>query len=69
MDFKLVLKFQSTGGQLRAIGQLVEGLNRGDKKQTFLGVTGSRKTLMMVNVIVRVSRPALVLAHNETLAA
>ena len=51
MDFKLVSKFQPTGDQPRAIDQLVEGLNRGDKEQTLLGVTGSGKTFTMANVI------------------
>ena len=69
MDFKLVSKFQPTGDQPRAIDQLVEGLNRGDKEQTLLGVTGSGKTFTMANVIARVNRPTLVLAHNKTLAA
>lgn len=68
MDFKLVSKFQPTGDQSRAIDQLVEGLNREDKKQALLGVTGSEKTFTVVNVIVRVNRLMLVLAHNKTSA-
>ena len=69
MDFKLVSKYRPTGDQPKAIGQLVEGLLHGDKEQTLLGVTGSGKTFTMANVIARVNRPTLVLAHNKTLAA
>ena len=69
MDFKLVSKYRPTGDQPKAIGQLVEGLLHGDKEQTLLGVTGSGKTFTMANVIERVNRPTLVLAHNKTLAA
>ena len=69
MDFKLVSKYQPTGDQPKAIDQLVEGLLQGDKEQTLLGVTGSGKTFTMANVIERVNRPTLVLAHNKTLAA
>lgn len=69
MDFKLVSQFQPMGDQPKAIGQLVQGLNRGDKEQTLLGVTGSGKTFTMANVIQQVNRPTLVLAHNKTLAA
>jgi len=57
------------GDQPKAIGQLVEGLKRGDKAQTLYGVTGSGKTLTMAWVVEAVQRPALVLAHNKTLAA
>ncbi len=67
--FKLVSKYKPTGDQPQAIEQLVEGLNRGDKEQVLLGVTGSGKTFTMANVIERVNRPTLVLAHNKTLAA
>ncbi|MGN0660417.1 MAG: excinuclease ABC subunit UvrB, partial [Oscillospiraceae bacterium] len=67
--FKLHSKFKPTGDQPRAIEKLVEGINRGDKEQTLLGVTGSGKTFTMANVIERVNRPTLVLAHNKTLAA
>ncbi len=57
------------GDQPQAIDELVDGLNRGYKEQTLLGVTGSGKTFTMANVIARVNRPTLVLAHNKTLAA
>ena len=67
--FKLVSKFKPTGDQPQAIDKLVEGINRGDKAQTLLGVTGSGKTFTMANIIERVNRPTLVLAHNKTLAA
>ncbi|MBE0610794.1 MAG: DEAD/DEAH box helicase family protein, partial [Dehalococcoidia bacterium] len=58
-----------TGDQPQAIEKLVEGVNRGDRYQTLLGVTGSGKTFTMANVIQQTGRPALVLAHNKTLAA
>ena len=67
--FKLHSKFKPTGDQPQAIEKLVEGINRGDKEQTLLGVTGSGKTFTMANVIERVNKPTLVLAHNKTLAA
>ncbi len=67
--FKLVSKYQPTGDQPEAIEKLVDGLERGDKEQVLLGVTGSGKTFTMANVIARVNRPTLVLAHNKTLAA
>jgi len=68
---KFVLKsdYQPTGDQPEAIEALVEGLNKGLKAQTLLGVTGSGKTFTMANVIAKVNRPTLVLAHNKTLAA
>ncbi len=69
MDFKLVSKYKPTGDQPQAIEKLVEGINRGDREQVLLGVTGSGKTFTMANVIARVNRPTLVLAHNKTLAA
>lgn len=68
-QFKLVSPFQPTGDQPQAIETLVKGIERGDKAQTLLGVTGSGKTFTMANVIARVNRPTLVLAHNKTLAA
>jgi excinuclease ABC subunit B len=68
-EFKIVSEFQPTGDQPQAIEQLVEGLRRGYRAQTLLGVTGSGKTFTMASVIERVQRPALVLAHNKTLAA
>lgn len=67
--FKLVAPYHPTGDQPQAIDALVTGLEAGDKKQTLLGVTGSGKTFTMANVIARVNRPTLVLAHNKTLAA
>src|SRR5215212_615252 len=67
--FSIVSDFQLAGDQARAIGELVEGLNRGDKHQVLLGVTGSGKTYSMAQVIARVNRPTLVMAHNKTLAA
>ena len=69
MNFKLVSKYQPTGDQPKAIRQLVDGLNRGEKAQTLLGVTGSGKTFTMANIINEVQRPTLILAHNKTLAA
>ena len=67
--FKLVAPYTPTGDQPEAIEQLVAGIQRGDKEQTLLGVTGSGKTFTMANVIARVNKPTLVLAHNKTLAA
>ena len=67
--FKLVSEYQPTGDQPAAIDSLVNGLNAGMREQTLLGVTGSGKTFTMANVIARVNRPTLVLAHNKTLAA
>ncbi|WP_069987243.1 excinuclease ABC subunit UvrB [Massilioclostridium coli] len=67
--FKLVSPYQPTGDQPEAIAKLVQGLQRGDKEQTLLGVTGSGKTFTMANVIAQVNKPTLVLAHNKTLAA
>jgi excinuclease ABC subunit B len=69
MDFRVVSDFTPTGDQPRAIDQLVKGIETGDKFQTLLGVTGSGKTFTMANVVERVQRPTLVLAHNKTLAA
>ena len=69
MDFKLVSDFQPTGDQPEAIRQLVEGLQRGDRAQTLLGVTGSGKTFTVANVLAQLNRPALILSHNKTLAA
>ena len=67
--FKLVSHYQPTGDQPQAIARLVEGVERGDRCQTLLGVTGSGKTFTMANVIAKCNRPTLVLAHNKTLAA
>ena len=67
--FELVSSFQPTGDQPEAIAGLVEGVNKGYKEQVLLGATGSGKTFTMANVIARLNRPTLVLAHNKTLAA
>src|ERR671921_2875645 len=67
--FNLVSDFSLAGDQKRAIGELVEGLQRGDSAQVLLGVTGSGKTFSMAQCISRVNRPTLVMAHNKTLAA
>ena len=67
--FKLVSPYQPTGDQPQAIDSLVNGIKSGIKEQTLLGVTGSGKTFTMANIIERVQRPTLVLAHNKTLAA
>ena len=67
--FNLVTDFEIAGDQGRAIDELVEGLNRGDKAQVLLGVTGSGKTFTMAQCIAQVNRPTLVMAHNKTLAA
>ena len=69
MKFKLTSKYQPTGDQPEAIRQLTEGVERGDRAQVLLGVTGSGKTFTMANVIERVGRPTLILSHNKTLAA
>jgi len=66
--FKLVSNFKPTGDQPQAIDKLVDGINRGEKFQTLLGVTGSGKTFTMANIIEKVQKPTLVLAHNKTLA-
>ena len=67
--FTLVSDFEPRGDQERAIGELIEGLNRGDRHQVLLGVTGSGKTYTMAQVVAAVNRPTLVMAHNKTLAA
>ena len=67
--FSLVSDFQLAGDQGRAIGELTEGLERGDRHQVLLGVTGSGKTFTMAQTIARVNRPTLVMVHNKTLAA
>ena len=68
-EFKISSEFKATGDQPRAVDKLVEGLVRGDRSQTLLGVTGSGKTFTMANIVERLQRPALVIAHNKTLAA
>ena len=67
--FILHSKYKPTGDQPQAIEKLVNGLNSGLKEQVLLGVTGSGKTFTMANVIEKINRPTLVLAHNKTLAA
>lgn len=69
MDFKLVSEYSPTGDQPQAIDKLAKGLANGDKEQTLLGVTGSGKAFTMANIIAKLNRPTLVLAHNKTLAA
>ncbi len=69
MDFQLVTPYKPQGDQPRAIGELVAGLAAGEKDQVLLGVTGSGKTFTMAKIIEQTQRPALVLAHNKTLAA
>ena len=66
--FKLHSKFEPTGDQPEAIKGLVEGIKMGEKYQTLLGVTGSGKTFTMANIIQKVNKPTLILAHNKTLA-
>ena len=68
-SFEIVSDFGMTGDQPQAVDKLVEGLGKGFKHQTLLGVTGSGKTFTMANVIARVQRPTLVICHNKTLAA
>src|SRR4029077_20976948 len=67
--FNLVSDFSLAGDQERALGELVDGLERGDKHQVLLGVTGSGKTYTMAQTIAKVNRPTLVMVHNKTLAA
>src|SRR5687767_15806068 len=68
-SFDLHSDFQPTGDQPLAIEQLIAGLARGDKHQVLLGATGTGKTFTIANAIARSERPALVIAHNKTLAA
>lgn len=68
-EFKLVSNYAPAGDQPEAIRQLVEGIKRGDKFQTLLGVTGSGKTFTISNVIAQVNKPTLIISHNKTLAA
>lgn len=67
--FKLHSEYKPTGDQPQAIASLVDGVNRGEREQTLIGVTGSGKTFTMANVIAACNRPTIVLAHNKTLAA
>ena len=69
MDFQLVTTYKPRGDQPRAIDELMEGLAAGEKHQVLLGVTGSGKTFTMAKIIEQSNRPALILAHNKTLAA
>lgn len=69
IPFQLVSKYSPSEDQQQAIDKLAEGIIRGDKSQVLLGVTGSGKTFTMANVIAKVGKPALVMAHNKTLAA
>jgi len=69
MDFKLESSYKPAGDQPKAIKELTEGILRGDKNQTFLGVTGSGKTFSISNVIQNVNKPVLIMSHNKTLAA
>ena len=68
-QFQLKSDFDPRGDQPKAIEQLVEGLQKGYRHQTLLGVTGSGKTFTMANIIQKVQRPTLIIAHNKTLAA
>jgi len=68
-QFELISDYQPTGDQPQAIRELTEGVLRGDRFQTLLGVTGSGKTYTMANVIANVQKPTLILSHNKTLAA
>ena len=68
-SLELVADYQPAGDQPQAIGDLIEGLTDGLARQTLLGVTGSGKTFTMANVIAKLQRPAMILAHNKTLAA
>ena len=68
-SFKLHSEYKPTGDQPQAIEALVKGFEEGNQCQTLLGVTGSGKTFTMANIIERLNRPTLVIAHNKTLAA
>src|SRR6056297_2167949 len=69
MDYQLTSEYKPTGDQPNAIKELTEGIQRNDRFQTLLGVTGSGKTFTIANMIQNVQRPVLVLSHNKTLAA
>jgi excinuclease ABC subunit B len=66
--FKLKSDFTPTGDQPEAIERLCEGIERGERMQTLLGVTGSGKTFTMANVIAKLNKPTLIISHNKTLA-
>ena len=67
--FELVSKYKPAGDQPKAIEKLVKGIQEGDDTQTLLGITGSGKTFTIANVIEKVQKPTLIIAHNKTLAA
>src|ERR1700723_2746441 len=69
MDFQLATTYKPRGDQARAIPELVDGITSGEKHQVLLGVTGSGKTFTMAKIIEQLNRPALIMAHNKTLAA
>src|SRR5579872_1531654 len=69
MDFRLASEYKPKGDQIQAIEELSHGAHAGEKHQVLLGVTGSGKTYTMAKVIEKLNRPAIVLAHNKTLAA
>ncbi|HQU92446.1 MAG TPA: DEAD/DEAH box helicase family protein, partial [Pyrinomonadaceae bacterium] len=69
MQFRLISENTPKGDQPAAIGQMVAGINAGEKDQVLLGITGSGKTFSIANLIQETQRPTLVLAHNKTLAA
>lgn len=69
MKFEIKSEYKPTGDQPKAIDSIVDGIKKGDREQTLLGVTGSGKTFTMANIIEKVQKPTLVLAHNKTLAA
>ena len=66
--FKLVSKYEPSGDQPEAIEELVTGIKNGKKRQVLLGATGTGKTFTMANVIAKINKPTLILAHNKTLA-
>ena len=66
--FQLKTNYSPAGDQAQAIAKLVDGIKKGDRAQTLLGVTGSGKTFTMANIIQQVQKPTLILAHNKTLA-
>ena len=68
-EFKIKSEYKPSGDQPEAIQTLVDSINRGNRHQTLLGVTGSGKTFTIANVIEKVQKPTLVIAHNKTLAA
>ncbi|MEE9255747.1 MAG: DEAD/DEAH box helicase family protein, partial [bacterium] len=68
-EFQLISEFQPTGDQPEAIDALLSGFENGEHHQVLLGVTGSGKTFTMANLIARMEKPTLVIAHNKTLAA